>query len=243
MVQSSESWRGEVVFHEPFQMPYIEADDVVEQVPAAIANPTLCDTVLPRTSEAGSLRLNAEALYCVDDLRIEVGAAIEDRQARSRVVRKCVPQLLDDPRAGWRFGPIEVEDSSTVMRDDEKAVENAKGERRHGKEIHELTQFPVQRLSSHTGPMPREPRPTELESCSVPSNDGLRLDKNQRLLPATSNSPQHHPKQSVGTDESQLRMPSPQDRKLLAKRHVFQDQIPARAKEPGKCDKQKSQLT
>jgi hypothetical protein len=30
------------------------------------------------------------------------------------------------------FGHIEVEDSSTVMRDDEKALENTKGERRHG---------------------------------------------------------------------------------------------------------------
>lgn len=40
------------------------------------------------------------------------------------------------PRAGWMFGHIEVEDSSTVMRDDEKAVESANRERRHGKEIH-----------------------------------------------------------------------------------------------------------
>jgi hypothetical protein len=31
--------------------------------------------------------------------------------------------------------------------------------------------------------------------------------------------------------------PSPQDRKLLPKRHVFQEQIPATAKELGKWDK------
>jgi hypothetical protein len=35
-----------------------------------------------------------------------------------------------------------------------------------------------------------------------------------------------------------MQMPSPQDRKLLPKRQVFQEQIPARAKQSGKCDKQ-----
>jgi hypothetical protein len=34
------------------------------------------------------------------------------------------------------FGRNAVEDSSTVMRDNERAVENVNGERRHGKEIH-----------------------------------------------------------------------------------------------------------
>jgi len=71
----------DVVFHEPFQMPHIEDDHVVEQVPAAIANPTLCDTVLPRTSEAGSLRLDAEVLYCIDNFIIEIRAAVKDQVA------------------------------------------------------------------------------------------------------------------------------------------------------------------
>jgi hypothetical protein len=47
-----------------------------------------------------------------------------------------VAQLLDDPRNRRMFSRIEVQDSSAVVRDDEKPVKNAKGERRHGKEIH-----------------------------------------------------------------------------------------------------------
>src|ERR1035438_7958249 len=41
-----------------FQMPFVENNHMVKQVPSAIANPTLCNTVLPRTSEAGSDRLH-----------------------------------------------------------------------------------------------------------------------------------------------------------------------------------------
>jgi hypothetical protein len=202
-------------------------------------------------------------------------------------------------------GHTEVEDSSTVMRDDEKAVVNAKGERRHGKEIHggdcfamiaqkrrpsfcrlripwssphptqhsplrnieakhfqfamdsgrtpspvlgnhaedEFAQFPADAPSSCPNLMPREPRPISLEPCSMPAHNSFRLDENQRLLPATPNPPQHHPKQLVRTGESRLRMPSPQDRKLLPKRHVFQDQIPARAKETNSQYRKKPQQT
>jgi hypothetical protein len=85
--------------------------------------------------------------------------------------------------------------------------------------------------------MPRGPRPIQLETGSVPSRNRLRLDKNQRLFPSTPNPAQYHPKQSVRTGQSRLRAPSPQDRKLLPKRHVFQKQIPATAKELGKWDK------
>jgi hypothetical protein len=106
-----------------------------------------------------------------------------------------------------------------------------------------FAQFPAHRLSSCPSLMPREPRPIQFETGSVPSRNRRRLGKNQRLLPAAPNPPQDNPKQSVGTRESRPRMPSPQDRRPLPKRHVFQDQIPARAKESSKCGKQKSQPT
>ena len=45
-----------VLKHEPFQMPFIENDHVVEQIPAAATNPALGNAVLPRTPVADSLR-------------------------------------------------------------------------------------------------------------------------------------------------------------------------------------------
>jgi hypothetical protein len=45
----------DVLNHEPFQVAFIEDDHMVEQVPTAVADPAFGNTVLPRTSEAGSL--------------------------------------------------------------------------------------------------------------------------------------------------------------------------------------------
>ena len=61
----------DVLIHKALHMPLIERDHMIEQIPAAVAYPTLGDTVLPRTVEAGSLGLDAEAFYDFDRLRIE----------------------------------------------------------------------------------------------------------------------------------------------------------------------------
>ena len=40
----------DVLIHQPFQVPFIENDHVVEQIPAAVADPPLGDTFLPWTT-------------------------------------------------------------------------------------------------------------------------------------------------------------------------------------------------
>jgi hypothetical protein len=57
---------ADVLIHEALQMPFIENDHVVEQIPAAVADPALGNAVLPRTAEAGLFRLDAEALHRID---------------------------------------------------------------------------------------------------------------------------------------------------------------------------------
>ena len=42
-----------VIVDQAFQIPFMENNPMVEQIPPAIANPTFCNTVLPQTSEAG----------------------------------------------------------------------------------------------------------------------------------------------------------------------------------------------
>ena len=81
-------------------MAFIQDNYMVEQVPAAIADPTLGNAILPRTPEAGSLWLNAEALHRANDFFIEVCAAIKDQVFGSRVVGECLAQLLDCPAGG-----------------------------------------------------------------------------------------------------------------------------------------------
>ena len=125
-----------VITHQSFQMPLIEHDGMVEQIPAAVADPALRDTVLPRTSEAGPLGLDAEALHGLNHILMELCAAIKDQILGSRVIRERFAQLLRDPRAGWMSGYVAAQYPPPVMRDDEEAIQHTKGQRRHGEEVH-----------------------------------------------------------------------------------------------------------
>jgi hypothetical protein len=46
---------ADVFIHETHQMSFIQNDCMVEQIPTAVANPALCDAVLPWTSEGSPL--------------------------------------------------------------------------------------------------------------------------------------------------------------------------------------------
>jgi hypothetical protein len=72
-------------------MPLIENDHTVKQIAAAGADPTLGNSVLPRAAEAGSLRLNAEALYGIDDFFIEIAATVKDQILGCCASPKCNP--------------------------------------------------------------------------------------------------------------------------------------------------------
>jgi len=74
--------------HQAFEMPSIENDHMVEQIPAAGAYPTFRNTVLPWTSETGALGPNAKTLYCFDHFIIELWAAIKDQVAGGLVIGK-----------------------------------------------------------------------------------------------------------------------------------------------------------
>jgi hypothetical protein len=60
--------RADVLTHEAFQMALIEHDYMIEQVPAAVTDPAVDNTVLPRTLKAGLLGLDAQCLDRVDYL-------------------------------------------------------------------------------------------------------------------------------------------------------------------------------
>jgi len=61
----------------------------------------------------------------------------------SRLKRKRLSQLLDDPRTRQMSGDVEVQNAPTIMADDKEAVEHPKRGRRNGKEIHGRDGFPV----------------------------------------------------------------------------------------------------
>src|ERR1700730_1348680 len=134
---------ADVLVHQPQQVPYVQNDDVIQQISSAISHPAFGDAVLPRASEVGLPGSDAEALHRADDLLVEVRSAIEDQITRCCIVRKCFAQLLRDPKATWMPGDATVENPTSIVCNDEEAVQDAEGQRRHGKEIHRCNRFSV----------------------------------------------------------------------------------------------------
>jgi hypothetical protein len=46
---------ADVLVHQPLQVPYVQNDDVIQQISSAISHPAFGDAVLPRASEVGCL--------------------------------------------------------------------------------------------------------------------------------------------------------------------------------------------
>ena len=250
---------ADVLGHQPFEMPLVEHDHMIEQVSPAIADEAFCDSVLPGTAKASSLGFYPEALDGADDLFAEVRCPVEDQIARRRAIRKSLAKLLADPCATRMYGDAAMEDVPPVVGDHKEAIKDIKGQRWHGEEVHrrnrfsmiaekrcpsfcrlrtsgrlphpalhrslrdvvaehlqfamdarrspssvlghhaedQLAQFPAHTSSARTLPMPREPRPIQLEPCPVPPDNRLRLDEDQCPLPLRPEPTQENPKESV----------------------------------------------
>lgn len=63
-----------ILTHEAFQMRPVEDDYLVEQIPSAVTDSALLNTVLPRALETGPLGLNAEGLNGRDNFFAKVAA-------------------------------------------------------------------------------------------------------------------------------------------------------------------------
>jgi len=61
---------------------------------------------------------------------------IEYEELGDSIVREGLAQLLRDPGARRMSRDIAVQNATTIVADDEEAVEHSKPQRRHGEEIH-----------------------------------------------------------------------------------------------------------
>src|SRR5207253_5119914 len=93
--------------------------------------------------EGGSYRVHLQGSNSCRDFPPVFCIPIEDQKPGTRPKRKRLPQLLDDPRARGMAGDVEVQNASTIMADDEKAVEHAERDRRNREDIHRGNSFPA----------------------------------------------------------------------------------------------------
>ena len=149
-------------------MAFIDGNDVIQQVAAAAADPALRDAILPGAFEGSLNRIYLQGLNGCRDLQSVLCITIEDEKAGSRIKRKRLSQLLDDPQARRMLGDVEVQDAPAVMGDDEKTVEHTESDRRHSEKVHRRNGFPV---------VAQESEPTfaglRISRCSAhPAGDG-----------------------------------------------------------------------
>jgi hypothetical protein len=132
------------ILREPaFQVAFVNCDDVIQEITPATPYPTLCDSILPRTFERSAERIHPQGSNRCGDLQSILGITIKDEKPRSGSKWKCFSQLLDDPRACGMLCDIEVQDATTIVTDDEKAIERAEGDRRNSEEVHRGNRFAV----------------------------------------------------------------------------------------------------
>ena len=133
----------DVFGRQAFQMTSSEDDYMVEQVSKTASNPALGNTVLPRTPETSSFRLDAQCFDRTYDFLIEVRSSIEDQILWREIAGECFSQLLSNPRTVRMLGDIAMQNFPSVMCDDEETIEHAECERRHYEEIHCGDSFPM----------------------------------------------------------------------------------------------------
>ena len=100
-------------------------DNVIEKLAPAPTNPPLCHRILPGTAKGGSARSCGHRLDERDHVPAEDRVTVEDQMSRRGTERERFSQLLDDPGGGRVEGGVEVMDPSSVVVDDEPAVQDA----------------------------------------------------------------------------------------------------------------------
>ncbi len=134
---------GDVLREKSLEMSLVQRDDIIQQLAATTSNPALGHAILPRALDrrlhtfylhGSNRRGNFESILCV---------VIKDEDLGRGLIREGFAHLLDNPSAGRIPRNIEVQDASTVVADDEEAVEHVEGERRDREEIHRRDGFAV----------------------------------------------------------------------------------------------------
>ena len=122
--------------HQPFEMPLIQDDHMVQQIVPAASHPAFSDTVLPRTAKGRASCLASDVRHSRNHIGSKLCVSVEYQESMRLRVGPCFSQLLYDPKSSGISRHLEMQDLSPVMADDEKAVQNTKRERWDGEEVH-----------------------------------------------------------------------------------------------------------
>ena len=125
----------DIVTHESPEVLLIKRYHMVEKFAATTANPALRYSILPGCLNARTFRRQPRRFQERSHMLVEFRIVIEDDIAVWVCVRERLPQLSDDPFRVRPAGDIEMKDTPPAVVNDEKAVQGAERQSRHGKEV------------------------------------------------------------------------------------------------------------
>jgi hypothetical protein len=126
---------ADVFVQQSSQVPLVQNDHMVKQLPTHTPNPSLGDAILPRTTKSSSDRFCSIPFDARDDVRGELRVAVEDQEPVWLIVSPSFAHLQYDPQRVWRTGHVAMQDFAPVVANDEETVQDTKRQRGHGEEI------------------------------------------------------------------------------------------------------------
>ena len=122
---------ADVIPYKPNEMSLGKDDDVFEELLTTTQDAAFRGSVLPWTEKGRPNRLCPHHLDELDHRGAENRVAVKDEVLWRRIVRKRVPQLLNDPCRCRMKRCIEVQDAAATMLDDKEAVQQSERCRRY----------------------------------------------------------------------------------------------------------------
>jgi len=69
----------------PFQVAFVNCNDVIQEITPATPYPTLCDSILPRTLERSADRIHPQGSNRCGDFQSILGITIKDDETSERI--------------------------------------------------------------------------------------------------------------------------------------------------------------
>ena len=127
---------GQIRGQQMAEMPVAEDDHVVETLAPEGPDQPLRIRILPRAGRTGDHLADPHAGDAAPEHIAVDGVAISEQPSRRRVLRKRFNHLLRRPRRCGVFRDVEMNDSPTLMAEQDQDEQHAAGEGGHGEEVH-----------------------------------------------------------------------------------------------------------
>ena len=117
---------GNLLPDEAPQVRFVQRNHVVQHLAPTASHPSFRDSILPGRSDTRPFGFQTGGFQELDDIRVELRVAVQNRVTVGASVGKALPQLLDDPLRRRVSGHVAVQDVATSVRDDEQSSEAAR---------------------------------------------------------------------------------------------------------------------